>query len=162
MNIETKFIESIIEHKYMSKTKITIFIVLFSTFLIAILILVLGYLKLYKNYNKLLSTNAQLRIFDESSKQAEILGKYGSWTYNIKEDEFYFSENFYRLYGYNPHEDHLLRFLLSNHLPMPLHHVQCYLYGLRLDYHILGGICKYSSIHRSCLHLQPSFCQLVL
>lgn len=82
-------------------------IVLFSTFLIAILILVLGYLKLYKNYNKLLSTNAQLRIFDESSKQAEILGKYGSWTYNIKEDEFYFSENFYRLYGYNPHEENV-------------------------------------------------------
>jgi hypothetical protein len=34
MNIETKFIESIIEHKYMSKTKITIFIVLFSTFIL--------------------------------------------------------------------------------------------------------------------------------
>lgn len=82
-------------------------IVLFSSFLIAILILVLGYLKLSNNYTRLLATNAQLKIFDESSKQAEILGKYGSWTYNLKKDEFYFSENFYRLYGYAPHEENV-------------------------------------------------------
>ncbi|WP_221258647.1 sensor histidine kinase [Flavobacterium okayamense] len=79
-------------------------IIIFTSFLVAILIIVLGYLKLSKNYNRLLTSNAQLRIFDESSKQAEILGKYGSWTYNLKNNEFYFSENFYRLYGYEPHQ----------------------------------------------------------
>ncbi len=79
-------------------------IIIFTSFLVAILIIVLGYLKLSKNYTRLLTSNAQLRIFDESSKQAEILGKYGSWTYNIKNNEFYFSENFYRLYGYEPHQ----------------------------------------------------------
>src|SRR5690606_9809718 len=82
-------------------------IILFSSFLVAILILVLGYFKLSNNYTKLLASNAQLKIYDESSKQAEILGKYGSWTYNIKKDEFYFSENFYRLYGFKPHEENV-------------------------------------------------------
>lgn len=79
-------------------------LILFSSFLISILIIVLGYLKISKNYSKLLTKNAQLRIYDESSKQAEILGKYGSWRYNIDTNEFFFSENYYRLYGYEPNE----------------------------------------------------------
>ena len=82
-------------------------IFLFSSFLVAILILVLGYFKLSNNYTKLLASNAQLKIYDESSKQAEILGKYGSWSYNIDKEIFTFSENYYRLYGFEPKQKNI-------------------------------------------------------
>lgn len=77
-------------------------LVVFSTFLISILILGLGYLRIIKNYNDLITQNIQLKIFDESSKQAEILGKYGSWLFNIKDKTFNYSDNKFRLMGYKP------------------------------------------------------------
>ncbi len=92
-------------------------IFLFSSFLVAILILVLGYFKLSNNYTKLLASNAQLKIYDESSKQAEILGKYGSWSYNIDKEIFTFSENYYRLYGFEPKQKNIG----SNDFKMLLH-----------------------------------------
>lgn len=74
----------------------------FGTFIIVIIILVLGYLKISRNYQKLEDANEVFRIYDESSKQSQILGKYGSWIYNIDQDEFIFSENYYRLFGFEP------------------------------------------------------------
>lgn len=59
-------------------------LIVFSTFLISIFILCLGYLRVIKNYKDLLDQNNRLKIFDESSKQAEIIGKYGSWLFNLE------------------------------------------------------------------------------
>ncbi|WP_026713055.1 sensor histidine kinase [Flavobacterium daejeonense] len=77
-------------------------LIVFSTFLISILILGLGYLRIIKNYNDLISQNIQLKIFDESSKQAEILGKYGSWLLNLEDKTFNYSDNQFRLLGCEP------------------------------------------------------------
>lgn len=77
-------------------------LVVFSTFLISILILGLGYMRIIKNYKDLVTQNIRLKIFDESSKQAEILGKYGSWLLNIEEKSFSFSDNTFRLLGCKP------------------------------------------------------------
>lgn len=57
---------------------------------------------LKSNYNDLLKVNNQLKIFEESSKQAEILGKYGSWILNLTTLNFSFSDNNFRLLGTEP------------------------------------------------------------
>lgn len=54
------------------------------------------------NYNTLIKVNNQLKIFDASSKQAEILGKYGSWILNFKTLKVTYSDNTYRLLGFQP------------------------------------------------------------
>jgi signal transduction histidine kinase len=77
-------------------------LIVFSTFLISILILGLGYIRIIKNYNDLINQNIRLKIFDESSKQAEILGKYGSWLLNIEDKTFSYSDNKFRLLGCQP------------------------------------------------------------
>lgn len=58
---------------------------------------------LKSNYEDSLKVNNQLKIFDESSKQAEILGKYGSWILNLKTLNFTYSDNNFRLLGFEPH-----------------------------------------------------------
>ncbi len=77
-------------------------LIVFSTFLISILILGLGYLRIIKNYKDLINQNIQLKIFDESGKQAEILGKYGSWLFNLENKTFSYSDNQFRLLGCKP------------------------------------------------------------
>lgn len=55
-----------------------------------------------RNNEELVEYNKRLTIYDESSKQAEILGKYGSWTFNIESQKFIFSDNKFRLLGFQP------------------------------------------------------------
>ncbi|MDR6843725.1 PAS domain-containing protein [Flavobacterium granuli] len=57
---------------------------------------------LNSNYEDLIKVNNQLKIFDESSKQAEILGKYGSWVLNYDTLNFTYSDNNFRLLGFEP------------------------------------------------------------
>lgn len=57
---------------------------------------------LKSNYQDLIKVNNQLKIFDESSKQAEILGKYGSWILNHDTLKFTYSDNQFRLLGSEP------------------------------------------------------------
>jgi len=57
---------------------------------------------LKSNYEDLIAINNQLKIFEESSKQAEILGKYGSWILNYDTLHLTYSDNRYRLLGYEP------------------------------------------------------------
>lgn len=57
---------------------------------------------LKSNYEDLIKVNNQLKIFDESSKQAEILGKYGSWILSCDTLKFTYSDNQFRLLGCEP------------------------------------------------------------
>ena len=57
---------------------------------------------LEENIEILKSKNNELKIFDESSRQAEILGKYGSWVLNFENNNFIYSDNKFRLMGYAP------------------------------------------------------------
>nr|WP_315150123.1 PAS domain-containing protein [uncultured Flavobacterium sp.] len=59
---------------------------------------------LISNYEDLIKVNNQLKIFEESSKQAEIIGKYGSWILNLNTSEIAYSDNRYRLLGFKPQE----------------------------------------------------------
>lgn len=57
---------------------------------------------LISNYQDSIAVNNQLKIFDESSKQAEILGKYGSWVLQYDPLQFTYSDNQFRLMGFEP------------------------------------------------------------
>lgn len=57
---------------------------------------------LKSNYNDLIKINNRLKIFEESSNQAEILGKYGSWMLNYESLKFTYSDNQFRLLGFEP------------------------------------------------------------
>lgn len=57
---------------------------------------------LKSNYEDLIKVNNKLKMFDESSKQAEILGKYGSWILNYDNLQFTYSDNQFRLLGFEP------------------------------------------------------------
>ena len=39
----------------------------------------------------------EIKYYNESSKEAEIIGKYGFWKWNVDENEFEFSDNIFRL-----------------------------------------------------------------
>jgi signal transduction histidine kinase len=100
LNVENKLLNS--KGKLYKYNNSNTPLIIFSTFLISILILGLGYLRVIKNYNDLMNQNIRLKIFDESSKQAEILGKYGSWLFNIEDKTFNYSDNKFRLLGSKP------------------------------------------------------------
>jgi signal transduction histidine kinase/CHASE3 domain sensor protein len=73
---------------------------------------------LKSNYNDLIKVNNQLKVFDESSKQAEILGKYGSWILNYETRKFTYSDNQFRLLGFEPNSfEPTYDNLLDNVLP---------------------------------------------
>ncbi len=59
-------------------------------------------LLLKNNIEDLKKVNNELEIFDESSRQAEILGNYGSWVLNFETNKFIYSDNKFRLMGYEP------------------------------------------------------------
>ncbi|MFC4740982.1 PAS domain-containing protein [Flavobacterium ponti] len=73
--------------------------------------------ELLKSSNEdLISANKELKIFDESSRQAEILGQYGSWVLSYDTFEFKYSDNKFRLLGckpqsFNPTIEKLLEFV---------------------------------------------------
>jgi PAS domain S-box-containing protein len=71
---------------------------------------------LKSNYDDLIKINKELKIFEESSKQSEILGKYGSWILNYDTLQYTFSDNQFRLLGsnpksFNPTAEHFLEFV---------------------------------------------------
>ncbi|WP_379802898.1 PAS domain-containing protein [Flavobacterium ardleyense] len=58
--------------------------------------------RIQRSNEDLIEYNQKLTIYDESSRQAEILGKYGSWTFNFDTQKFSFSDNKFRLLGFKP------------------------------------------------------------
>lgn len=73
--------------------------------------------ELLKSSNEdLIKVNKELKIFDESSRQAEILGAYGSWVLSYDTFQFIYSDNKFRLLGcepqsFNPTIEKLLEFV---------------------------------------------------
>ncbi|WP_299383300.1 CHASE3 domain-containing protein [uncultured Lacinutrix sp.] len=77
-------------------------LLLFSLLLCSLILMYVAYNNIYKNIKKLKATNEALEIFKESTNQSEIVSKHGSWTWNVKNNVFTFSDNLYRLIGEQP------------------------------------------------------------
>ena len=90
------------QQEYDSSMKITP-IFLYSLMLLSLFLLIGGYFKIMSNLRKLEKTNRSLELFKESTNQSEIVSKHGTWTWNIDDNSFKFSDNLYRLLGEEPH-----------------------------------------------------------
>lgn len=71
---------------------------------ITLILIVLAYLKINSDFKRIQRSNSRLRIAQESTNQAEILGQYSSWIMNLEKNEMLYSDNQYRLFGLEPAE----------------------------------------------------------
>lgn len=72
------------------------------TLLTTLVLLVLSYVKMSKDLNNIKSYNNELLVSNESSNLSEIVGNYGTWQLNLDTNKYTFSDNEYRLLGYEP------------------------------------------------------------
>jgi PAS domain S-box-containing protein len=76
----------------------------FMIVMVTLILIVLSYNRINKNLNILEVKNNKLLITNESQKLAETIGKFGSWEINLDKNIYRFSDNLYRLLGYEPNE----------------------------------------------------------
>lgn len=69
---------------------------------ITLFFIVVAYIKINSDFKKIERSNSRLRVSQESINQAEILGNYCSWIWNLEKDEIQFSDNQFRLFGLEP------------------------------------------------------------
>lgn len=70
--------------------------------LITLFFIIIAYIKINSDFKKIERSNSRLRVSQESINQAEILGNYCSWTWNLEKNEIQFSDNQFRLFGLEP------------------------------------------------------------
>ncbi len=75
---------------------------IYLTLLITLGLLVLSYVKIINDLNNIKSYNDELIVSNESSNLSEIVGNYGTWQLNLDNNKYNFSDNLYRLLGYEP------------------------------------------------------------
>lgn len=71
-------------------------------FLFAFWIVIFSYWRIDKDLNILKRNNEQLLIQSESMLHAEEIGAFSSWHWNLETKKFTYSDNLYRLLGYEP------------------------------------------------------------
>ncbi len=90
----------------------TLLLVFFS-----ILVFLFSFLKINKDLTHLQKANEILKINSESISQAEEIGDFSNWQWNVETNEYIFSDNLYRLLGCEPQsfEPNLENFLQFIH-----------------------------------------------
>ena len=89
------------EMTYESNLKVTP-IFLYSVLLGSLILMFFAYNKIISDLKKLKKANEELEIFKELSNQSAVIGKHGSWMWDIDRNIFTFSDNLYRLLGEVP------------------------------------------------------------
>lgn len=77
-------------------------IFVYITLLITLLLITISYIRITKDLEKSQISNSRLMVLNESNNLAEIVGSFGSWQLNIDSNEYTFSDNSYRLLGFEP------------------------------------------------------------
>lgn len=90
------------ELNYIDTIKVTP-IYVYITLLITLLLILISYMRISKDLDKLKISNNSLAVMNESNNLAEIVGNFGSWQLNLDTKEYTFSDNSYRLLGFQPH-----------------------------------------------------------
>jgi signal transduction histidine kinase/CHASE3 domain sensor protein len=89
------------ELNYTDTIKVTPIFV-YITLLITLLLILISYMRISKDLDKLKISNNSLAVMNESNNLAEIVGNFGSWQLNLDTKEYTFSDNSYRLLGFQP------------------------------------------------------------
>lgn len=78
---------------------------------------VLGYsfYRIYVEVKKQKAVNNNLQLSIKTGNLAENIGKYGVWMYNFNKDQYIFSENLYRIMGFEPYSIKAERGFFVNH-----------------------------------------------
>ena len=77
---------------------------IYITLFVTIAIISLAFVKISRDLQELQTNNEILDLKNETNKLAEIVGKSGTWHLNLVTNEFIFSDNKFRLLGYEPEE----------------------------------------------------------
>ena len=77
-------------------------IFVYITLLITLLLITISYIRITKDLEESQISNSRLMVLNESNNLAEIVGSFGSWQLNIDTKEYTFSDNSYRLLGFEP------------------------------------------------------------
>ena len=91
-------------------------IVNYVTLFVTLFILIFAIIKISKDINSLRDSNSELKLAIESSDMAEQIGDFGIWQYNIDKDEFNYSDNIYRMLGYEPNSFDAVIENYTNHI----------------------------------------------
>lgn len=91
-------------------------IVNYVTLFVTLFILIFAIIKISKDINSLRDSNSELKLAIESSDMAEQIGDFGIWQYNIDKDEFNYSDNIYRMLGYEPNSFDAVIENYANHI----------------------------------------------
>ena len=98
-----------LENSYLAERKSTYNYQLFlnplftiATVIITLLLLIISYVKINGDIRALQESNDNLLFLKTSNDQSEILGKYSSWLWNLHTNAMTFSDNQYRLLGFEP------------------------------------------------------------
>lgn len=89
------------ELNYKDTIKVTPIFV-YITLLVTLLLISFSYIKIIKDLDRFKVSNNRLSVLNESNNLAEIVGSFGSWQLNISTNEYTFSDNSYRLLGFEP------------------------------------------------------------
>lgn len=76
---------------------------LYGILIIALVLLLVAYAKINRDLKILKDNNEDLEIFKQLTEQAEIINDSSTWVWDIENNKFEFSDNFYRLVGEEPH-----------------------------------------------------------
>lgn len=99
---ETELLE---ERKLMTKKDMMITpIIIYIILLLALLMISLAFIKIYRNLNKIKSINKELMLKNHSSQMTESIANYGTWQWHISDNTYVFSDNLYRIFGFEPTE----------------------------------------------------------
>lgn len=77
-------------------------VIIYLLLLFILALLSLAYFKMNADLINIKKNNDELIVVNESSNLAEIVGNYGTWSLNLENEEYTFSDNEYRLLGYAP------------------------------------------------------------
>lgn len=77
-------------------------IFVYVTLLITLLLISISYIRINKDLDRTQVSNNRLAVLNESNNLAEIVGNFGSWRLNVNSNEYAFSDNSYRLLGFEP------------------------------------------------------------
>ncbi|MES2748631.1 MAG: CHASE3 domain-containing protein [Bacteroidota bacterium] len=75
---------------------------IYLTLLITLTLITIAFIKMNKDLIFLKKSNNELLVVNETSNLAEIVGNFGSWRYNLESNKYTFSDNEYRLLGFEP------------------------------------------------------------
>lgn len=69
-------------------------------FLVTIGLITFSFVMMLRKLREVNAANAELTLALKTSTMAEQIGNYGTWQYNVDKNQFHFSENQYRMFGF--------------------------------------------------------------